>query len=216
MKFSHYLFDFDGTLVDSMPYWSQKMLNILNETKTPYPENVISIITPLGDVGTAVYFRDVLGVPLTNAEMYEKMDAYALPCYRDKIPLKADVLECLKRLRAKGCSLNILTASPHKALDPCLRRLGIWDLFDNIWSSDDFRLSKSNPQIYLEAVKLMGTVAAETAFFDDNLTAIRTAKEAGLYTVGVYDVTAIDFRCELEATADRYITSFSEICSLSE
>ena len=73
MNFTNYLFDFDGTLVDSMPYWSRKMLNILNETNTPYPENVISIITPLGDAGTAVYFRETLGVPLTEAEMFEKM-----------------------------------------------------------------------------------------------------------------------------------------------
>ena len=211
MNFTNYLFDFDGTLVDSMPYWSRKMLNILNETNTPYPENVISIITPLGDAGTAVYFRETLGVPLTEAEMFEKMDAYGLPCYRDQIPLKKDVLEGLKRLHDKGCSLNILTASPHKALDPCLRRLGIWDMFDNIWSSDDFGLSKSNPQIYREAVKLMGTIPAETAFFDDNLTAIQTAKEAGLYTVGVYDDSGVAFRPELEATANRYIISFAEI-----
>lgn len=52
-----YIFDFDGTLVDSMQQWSGKMLHILDENNIAYPPDVIKIITPLGDRGTAEYFR---------------------------------------------------------------------------------------------------------------------------------------------------------------
>ena len=47
------VFDFDGTLVDSMPTWGGKMLRILKEEGVSYPDNIIEIITPLGDAGTA-------------------------------------------------------------------------------------------------------------------------------------------------------------------
>jgi len=203
-----YIFDFDGTLVDSMPYWSQKMLNILEKSKVDYPVDIIKIITPLGDIGTAEYFRETLGVNLTIDEMISQMDEYALPAYRDKIILKSGVREYLEMLRKNNCSLNVLTASPHKMLDPCLERNGIYGLFDNIWSCDDFKTTKADVAIYKEAVKKIGVTESDAVFFDDNIGAVRTAAKAGLYTVGVYDKTGEDFTNQLREISDLYITGF--------
>ena len=48
----------------------------------------------------------------------------------------------LKSLKEKGADLNVLTASPHSMLDVCLKRLGIYDIFTNVWSCMiPFRLS---------------------------------------------------------------------------
>lgn len=209
MNHSVYIFDFDGTLVDSMPTWSEKMLNILRTTNTPYPADVIKRVTPLGDIGTAKYFRDELGVPLSPDEMFAMMDDYALPKYRDVIGLKEGVRSYLTMLRENGCSLHVLTASPHKMVDPCLKRLGIFDWFGNVWSCDDFGTTKSDPQIYVEAVKRIGADIAGAVFFDDNIHAVKTAREAGLYTVGVHDASAEDFTDEMKTAADRYFSTFA-------
>ena len=56
------VFDFDGTLVDSMPTWGGKMIRILKEEGVSYPENIIEIIVPLGDAGAARYFIETLKV----------------------------------------------------------------------------------------------------------------------------------------------------------
>lgn len=208
MKHTAYIFDFDGTLVNSMPYWSQKMINILEKEGVDYPEDIIKIITPLGDLGTAKYFKEELKVNLSIEEMIAMMDEFALPKYRDIIELKAGVLDYLKMLKANNCSLNVLTASPHKMLDPCLKRNGIYDLFDNIWSCEDFKMTKSEPEIYKQAVRKIGTTEKDTAFFDDNIGAVKTAAQAGLYTVGVYDKSGEDFTAELKEVADLYIESF--------
>ena len=94
-----YLFDFDGTLVDSMPTWSAKMLYVLKESGTPYPADIIKIITPLGDLGSAEYFKNSLGCAWTKEQMLAKMDEYALPKYRDDIALKDGVKAYLQSLR---------------------------------------------------------------------------------------------------------------------
>lgn len=44
-----YLFDFDGTLVDSMPSFVSTMLRILDENGISYGEDIIKTITPLGN-----------------------------------------------------------------------------------------------------------------------------------------------------------------------
>lgn len=191
-----------------MPCWSQKMLNILDKNKIDYPKDIIKTITPLGDLGTARYFRQALGVNLSVDELLKQMDEYALPKYRDSILLKDGVREYLAMLKSNNCSLNVLTASPHKMLDPCLKRNGIFDLFDNVWSCDDFGTTKSDPKIYKAAVEKIGAKKSKTAFFDDNIVAIETAARAGLYTVGVYDALGSDFTDRLKEIADLYIESF--------
>ena len=206
-----YIFDFDGTLVDSMPAWSSKMRNVLEKNNVEYPPDIITTITPLGDIGTAKYFREKLGLELSDEQMIAMMDEYALPKYRDEIVLKDSVYDYLKLLKSKGYSLNVLTASPHKMLDPCLKRNGIDVYFDNIWSCDDFGTTKSNPEIYVKACEKIGCDVSEAAFFDDNITAVKTASSAGLFTVGVYDKSAEDFADEIISTSNIYVTSFAEL-----
>ncbi|MBQ4087635.1 MAG: HAD family phosphatase [Clostridia bacterium] len=205
-----YLFDFDGTLVDSMQQWSEKMLRILRDSGVSYPDDIIKIITPLGDNGTAEYFIR-LGVPMTKQEMFDLMDYYAIKEYTYNIPAKPYVSETLHALKKAGHSLNVLTASPHKMLDVCLKRLELYDLFDNVWSCDDFGTTKSNPEIYIRAAEKMGCKVSECIFLDDNYGAVKTAKEAGMQTVAVYDDTSRDMEQEMRALADRYIFDFREL-----
>lgn len=205
------IFDFDGTLVDSMPSWSAKMLNILKKTNTPYPADVVRRITVLGDMGTAKYFRDELHVPLSTREMLVMMDEYALPKYRDENPLKDGVRDYLAGLRERGASLAVLTASPHKMVDPCLTRLGIFGWFDHVWTCEDFGKVKSDPTIYLDAAACFGIEPSDAVFFDDNIGAVKTAASAGMRTVGVYDATGEGFIDEMRAAADYYVYNFGEL-----
>ena len=206
-----YLFDFDGTLVDSMPCWSEKMLNILRQTGVAYPADIIKILTPLGDKGSAAYFRDVLGVALSEEEMYARMDSYALPKYRDEILLKPGVEAFLRKCKEEGITLHVLTASSHKMLDPCLRRNGVYDLFTHVWSCEDFGTTKSDPEIYRLAAEKIGLDVADVVFFDDNLTAVQTAATAGVCTVGVYDPSSEEYIEAIRGAADFYVRSLTEL-----
>ena len=210
---SVYLFDFDGTLVDSMPSWAGKMLHVLQTQGVEPPAGLIQTITPLGDAGTARYFREELGVDLSDAEMFARMDEYALPKYRNEIAAKEGVADYLRALRRRGASIALLTASPHRMFEPCLARLGLTELFDALWSCDDFGLVKSDPAIYRAALARLGASAEQAYFFDDNLTALKTAASAGLGVIGVYDASSASCEDAIRAVSDRYIRSFSELLS---
>ena len=206
----HYLFDFDGTLVDSMPTFVSVMLRILDENNIPHPKDIVKIITPLGYHGTAEYFRG-LGISKTAEELVSLMNAYALSEYESTIPAKESVIETLLALKERGDSLNVLTASPHAMLDPCLKRLGVWELFDNVWSCDDFNTTKSNPKIYEMAAEKIGAPVDRVIFVDDNIGAVRTAKAAGMRSYAIYDASSEDYKEELRAVSDRYITLLCEL-----
>lgn len=211
MKYQALLFDFDGTLVDSMPTYQRVMLQILDENGIRYTDEIMKIITPLGYVGTARYYVQRLGVNQPEEALVARMNVLALDSYAHTISAKAGVVETLRLLKTQGYSLNVLTASPHAALDPCLERLGIMGLMDHVWSCEDFSTTKSDPMIYHQAAERLGLSLDQVLFLDDNLNADRCAKEAGMAVCGVYDPTSAAYREDIRAVADYYIQSFREL-----
>ena len=213
MKFKTYLFDFDGTLVDSMPAFISVMLRILDENHIPYGSDIVKIITPLGYKGTAKYFRE-LGLDMEEEEIVSLMNTYALYEYKYRIDAKNNVSETLKKLKESGADLNVLTASPHSMLDVCLERLGIYDVFTNVWSCDDFNTTKSDPNIYIMAAEKIGKPIEEILFLDDNYNADKTAKSAGMKVCGVYDPSSEEYTDDIKSVSDYYIRDFSELLEL--
>lgn len=208
-----FLFDFDGTLVDSMPTFVSVMLRILDERNIKYGEDIVKIITPLGYRGTAEYFC-TLGVKESVDELVEIMNTYARYEYENNIPAKEGVEDTLRKMKAMGYSLNVLTASPHIALDPCLKRLGVFELFDRVWSCDDFATTKANPEIYKMAAERLGRAVGEVIFVDDNVNAVKTAKVVGMVSVGIFDESSADFVDEFKTVADGYALKFEELLKI--
>lgn len=208
-----YLFDFDGTLVDSMPTFAAAMLHILDMYDIKYDIGFVKVVTPLGYRGAADYFC-TLGVPKTKQEIIDMLNEYVQEGYNNKIPAKEGVIETLFELKRRGFSLNVLTASEHNTLDPCLKRLGVWDLFDHVWSCVDFNTSKSDVNIYHLAAKELGRRVDEILFVDDNINAVKTAKQAGMISCGIYDDSSADNVEEMKACADHYVENFAQIIEL--
>ena len=213
MYYKGYLFDFDGTLVNSMPTFAAVTRQILDEFHVSYGPDIVRIITPLGYAGTAQYFHD-MGLPLPADEIEALMKRYMAEHYFNTILPKDHVAEALQTLKARGAQLAVLTASPHVLLDPCLKRNGLFDLFDRVWSCDDFNTSKADPDIYRRAAGEMGLAIDEVLFLDDNLDADRTAKEVGMQVCGVYDDSSRDYVEQMRKQNDYYIFDFSELPEL--
>ena len=214
--YQYYLFDFDGTLVDSMPTFCSCMLRILDENHIAYPADITKTITPLGLNGTATYFIDVMGVKMDKIDLMKLMGDYLMDAYLHTIPAKEFVIESLKELKSRGASLNVLTASPHMTLDPCMKRLGMWELFDNVWSCDDFHTTKADPEIYVRVAEKLGTSVENVLFLDDNLNADLTAKKAGMPVCGVYDDSSKEYVEQMKQANDYYIYNFKELLAIKK
>lgn len=211
-----YLFDFDGTLVDSMPTYISAMLRILDENNISYAQDIVKIITPLGVNGTAEYYINNLGLKKPKDEVTALMKEYMCDAYFNTIPAKENVIKVLKELKKRGNSLNVLTASPHLTLDACLKRLNMYDLFDNVWSCDDFNTTKADPEIYKMAAERLNVSVGDVLFLDDNLNADQTAKTAGMMVCGVYDESSGDYVEQMKSANDFYIYNFEELIPISE
>ena len=205
------VFDFDGTIMDSMPDWAGKMLNLLDTHGVHYPADIIRTITPLGDGGSARHFIDVLGLDMTPQAIQAELDAYALPKYRDSILPKPGVAAVLDALRAAGVPVCILTASPQHMIRPCLARNGLTEYFRFAWCCDDLGMKKNQPEIYARTCAELGTRPENTLFFDDNLLALTTATRAGMLSVGVFDESSAADEAAIRANTVRYLRGWEEL-----
>lgn len=210
MEKQYFLFDFDGVLVDSMETWAGVHINALIKGGIAVPENFVETITPLGNIKASKYTID-LGLDITLEEYLENISKELYFEYTTNIKLKPNVKEYLTKLKNEGNTLCVLTASPHLYVDDCLKKHGIFDLFDFVWTVDDLKLTKAQPEIFVLAAEKLGADVCDCTMFDDNIIAITNAKAAELKTVAVYDNTSLSVKTKMQEIADKYINSFEEM-----
>lgn len=211
---THFLFDFDGTLIDSMPTFCRCVHTVLDRYKVNYPADIIKTCTPLGTKDTPLYCIKEFGMEISEEQFRLEMFEVAVPDYETTIPAKKNVVSTLTELRRRGYSLNILTGSPHETLDPCYDRLGLDEYFDNAWSVNDFTTNKADPAIYIETARLLGVKPENIVFLDDNIEANRAAKQAGLTVIGVYDISSDAFVDDMKRELDGYIYTMDELLDM--
>ena len=205
-----YIFDLDGTLVDSMRYGVELSLGFLEENGIAYPDDIVTTLTPLGFRGVAKYYEEHFGTKMSAEEIFAYFQERLTDVYAHKIPVKDNVEKVLRELKTKGCCLNVLTASPHNLTDVCLKRLGLYDFFDNVWTIEDFSTTKADPAIYDEVAKRLRVNKADCVMVDDNLHVLETAKKSGMKTIGVFDESSKETEMQMRALADKYVKDFSE------
>ena len=207
---THIVFDFDGTLIDSMQIHTDKTAHLLRTQGIEMPEGLINLLTPLGDKGAAVYLRDRFHLTISFSEMERIINDFALERYQNTIPSKPHALDFVRRLHAQGYPLYILSASPHRLIDPCAERLGFTPLFRDIFSCEDFGKVKTDPTLFTDLAARLGTTPEHIAFFDDNRIAIETATACGFYTVGVADPSSAKDEAVIRTTANAFLDTFRD------
>lgn len=205
-----YIFDFDGTLVDSMPTWAGVHVNALKKAGIPVPDGFVNTITPLGNYRASQHTVS-LGLDMRLEDYLDYVSKTLYREYTTNVVLKPNVKETLEELLKRGHSLSVLTASPHLYVDECLQNNGIYHLFEKVWTIDDFGHTKSEVIIYEKAAERLGVTVSDCVFVDDNLTALTTAKASGMYTVAVYDDTSAQYADEIKKVSDIYATDFSDM-----
>ena len=200
------IFDMDGTLVDSMVYWQRLGREYLTaQGVTEGMEEVLERIKPMTMAESSALFIETFGLPGTPESVMAEMNAVMDGHYRSDIPLKPGAADYLAALKAKGRKLCVATATPEPLARACLKRLEVLEDFEFLLSCDAVGSGKDRPDVFLEAAQRLGAAPAETAVFEDATFALQTAKNAGFYTVGVWDASGDKRWDAMTALADETV-----------
>lgn len=203
------IFDADGTLVDSMPMWNGITYEYAQFKGVYAPPGLSKTLNALCLEQCAAYYRDVLGVSGTVDSIMAEIVDLAKERYRTSVPEIAGAADFAAALKSRGIHTAVATASDLETLWPALERLSIAPNIDVAESCTTIGKSKEWPDIYLKCAADFGAAPEECVVFEDALYAVRTAKKAGFFVVGVYDPTHTpEERAEFTALCDRCIPDY--------
>ena len=201
------IFDFDGTLVDSMFIWDTFGEDYLRTLGKEPRENLTETFKTFTLEQAAEYYRAQYGVTLSVGEIVDGVNEMVSEIYRTKVALKKGVLEFLRDLRSKGVKMCVATVTDRPIVEDVLKKLGIRDFFTEIFTCAEVGYNKETPHIYRAALKALGTKKDETVVFEDAVHALMTAKNDGFTVAAVYDKHEAK-QIEMRSEADYYISDY--------
>lgn len=178
MSYKYFLFDWDGSLADTLPIWFEAFMKIFAKHGVSVTNEVISrevlgdwsAPERLGVVDTDLFFADL------ESEVAGKLD---------KVKLNPGVLEILSLIKKAGGKIAVVTASRKRWVKRALRGNGLRDLVDVFLGKDDVEFVKPDPESLLKALRLMGGNVNKAIMIGDNGKDVVAGKAAGMDT-GLY------------------------------
>ena len=186
MPISGAIFDFDGTLVDSMPAWHDVTVRMLERYGVPNAEEffVETESLPLRELCEVLHDRHVPSVSTDELEAEIKADMRE--AYLSDIDLLDGCLDFLDDLRAHGVPMVVASSTPASELEVILRAKNIRGYFQDVLSTGGEIRSKDYPDIWHVARERLGTPASETWVFEDAPFSLRSATGAGFRTACLF------------------------------
>lgn len=210
-KFNNFIFDFDGTLVDSMGLWASIYQDTLRDFGIEPPSDYMFKVNHRAAIESAYYTIVRFDLEVSERELRAIWDKKALYYYKHKVQLKPFAKELLDSIKKAGKKIVLATALPKDLYMAGLESLGILSYFEATTSLDEVERGKSFPDIYLKALSKVSGVPEESVVFEDSHLGIIGANKGNFHTVGVYDEVSRAHEVTMKMTANTYIYNFNEL-----
>lgn len=205
------IFDMDGTLIDSMVYWKNLASEYLKSKGVEnISKDIFKKIEPMTMTESADLFIEEFSLKETVETIVKEMNEMMDEHYRKDIMLKKGVKEYLEKLSKKNIKMCVASATDEILMEICLSRLDIRKYFEFLLSCETVGVGKNKPDIYFKSVKRLGSKISETAVYEDAPYAIKTAREAGFYVIGIYDLSNDSQWDKIKKLSNKTICDFNE------
>jgi beta-phosphoglucomutase family hydrolase len=181
--FKAYLFDCDGTIVDSMPLHYVAWKRVFGEHGCAFPEELFYAWggMPVRDIIAALNAEHGLSMPVE--ETAHKKERY----YHEMIEDLKAIPEVLAHIEDQHGRIPfaVVSGSTRNSVEISLNALGLLDRFDTLVCAGDYAKGKPDPEPFLTAARLLGVKPEECLVFEDAETGVMAAKAAGMAVVKV-------------------------------
>ncbi|HEV7956266.1 MAG: putative hydrolase [Microbacteriaceae bacterium] len=179
------LWDMDGTLVDTEPYWMLAETELIESFGGSWTHEDALTVIGKGLWDVAVVFQ-AHGVEMTADEIVEWMTNRVLEQVRANVPWRPGARELLAELKEAKIPTAMVTMSVHRMARMVADSVG-FPAFDVIVGGDDVARAeaKPHPAPYLRAAKLLAVDIVDCVAIEDSVPGLASAVASGAVTIGV-------------------------------
>jgi HAD superfamily hydrolase (TIGR01509 family) len=184
MQLNTVIFDMDGLLIDSEPYWQLAGMETLRQFDVTLSPIQYHHTTGLRTPEWLDYWFGVFGVDKSlipdaaaalHANVFEKIRAGA-----NAMP---GVRHALDFFRSRQFRIGLATSSPLTLAKIVTDKLDIGDYFDAVTSAGELRFGKPHPQVYMDCAAALSADPLECLAFEDSFNGLIAAKAARMKCV---------------------------------
>ncbi|KAA1415871.1 HAD family phosphatase [Nocardioides humilatus] len=172
------LWDMDGTLVDTEPYWMATEVALAEEYGATWTTEDAKHLVGNSLLYSGEYIRQHMGIPLTPEEIVERLLDGVVERVQHAVPWCPGARELLLGLKAAGVPCALVTMSYQRFVAPILEHLPP-ETFRVIITGDQVDQGKPHPEPYLTAAAALGVDAADCIAIEDSPTGATSAAAAG-------------------------------------
>lgn len=205
------VFDVDGTLVDSIDFWTNMATNYLISIGIKPKEDLNKALETLTVVEGVSYMQKEYNIEKTCTQIRNEMDELMFAFYKNDAQLKSFVVEILETLKSKNIQIAIASVINEELIFSVLHRYGIADYFQFVQTCENTDISKDDEKFYELLIKRLNLKAEEIFLFEDSLYCMKAAKRAGLSVIAVEDEFSKKDLKEIIEVSDIFIKNFGNL-----
>jgi sugar-phosphatase len=180
------IFDMDGLLIDSEPYWKLAEREAFGAVGVEISDEMSGVTASMTTRQVAEHwFR----VRPWREQTTEDLEAAVIARVAEKIRAGSAAMPGVREILAlcaqMGWRVGLASNSPAVLCQLVLRELAIDSSFQAVVSADLVDNGKPDPAVYLHAARMLGVPPHECIAFEDSATGVRAARAAGMSVVAI-------------------------------
>ena len=184
------LWDMDGTLVDTEPYWIAAEHEIVEEHGGTWSDEFAHQLVGNDLLVSATFIKDNSAVEWEPERIVDELLLRVIAQVREHVPWRPGARELLEALKAQGVPSALVTMSWRSLADAVLEALPA-DTFAVVVTGDEVAHGKPHPEPYRAAARQLGVSPQDCVAIEDSPTGVRSAVAAGVPTLAVPHVVAV-------------------------
>jgi HAD superfamily hydrolase (TIGR01509 family) len=189
-NFQAAIFDMDGLLIDSEPFWKSAERESFAEVGIDVTEEMSAITASMTTAEVAAHWY---AVRPWNGRSTRDLEQAVIARVRESITRHGQLLpgarEILHACRARGWRVALASNSPLTLCEHVIDALDLRRKFDAILSADQVARGKPAPDIYLEAARRLDAPPSRCLAFEDSVSGARAAQDAGMTVIAIPSAT---------------------------
>lgn len=178
------LWDMDGTLVDTEPYWMACEHELVTRYGGTWTDDDAHAIVGFDLLDAAEYMRAQTGIDVPARQIVDELMAGVIERCRAEVPWRPGARALLQALRRDGVPCALVTMSWAPLARVIVDAIGP-GVFDAVVTGDEVTNGKPDPEPYRLAAHRLGVDPVECVALEDSPTGARSARDAGCVVVGI-------------------------------